>query len=198
MSIYIALLSRKTLVSGEKPGFRALSKGLIVLLCVEVVRQGVPDHGAVHSDLISPYYSHTRLTALFPGLPGWAVTRKVKPIWILLKQETVSGSGISWAICKSAPRSRQKTTPTPHHSKKFFTGRMPFLPPNQQRQSTEGKPQPDKHHTFTVYTHKMGDHTWPLILVWRRFTPHTPSGVQEPYFDNTTGHAVMHRMVTLS
>ena len=23
-------------------------------------------------------------------------TRKVKPIWILLKQETVSGSGISW------------------------------------------------------------------------------------------------------
>ena len=34
-------------------------------------------------------------------------TRKVKPIWILLKQETVSGSGISWAICKSAPRSRQ-------------------------------------------------------------------------------------------
>jgi len=26
-------------------------------------------------------------------------TRKVKPIWILLKQETVSGSGISWTIC---------------------------------------------------------------------------------------------------
>jgi len=33
-----------TLVSGEKPGFQALSKGLIVLLCMEVVRQGVPDH----------------------------------------------------------------------------------------------------------------------------------------------------------
>ena len=48
----------------------------------------------------------------------------------------MSGSGISWAICKSAPRSRQITTPTPHHS--VFTGRMPFLPPNQQRQSTEG------------------------------------------------------------
>jgi len=38
-------------------------------------------------------------------------------------------------ICKSAPRSRQITTPAPHHS--VFTGRMPFLPPNQQRQSTE-------------------------------------------------------------
>jgi len=49
------------------------------------------------------------------------------------KQETVSGSGISWAICKSGPCSRQITTPAPHHS--VFTGQMPFLPPNQQRQS---------------------------------------------------------------
>jgi len=40
-------------------------------------------------------------------------------------------------ICKAAPRSRQITTPAPHHS--VFTGRMPFLSPNQQRQSTEGK-----------------------------------------------------------
>jgi len=34
----------------------------------------------------------------------------------------------------------QITTPVPHHSVfSFFKGRMPFLPPNQQRQSTEGK-----------------------------------------------------------
>ena len=46
----------------------------------------------------------------------------------------VSGSGISWAICKSAPRSRQITTPAPHH---LFL--QAFLPLNQQRQSTEGK-----------------------------------------------------------
>jgi len=39
-------------------------------------------------------------------------------------------------LCKSAPRSRQITTPAP--TTQFFTGRMPFLPPNQQRQSTEG------------------------------------------------------------
>ena len=49
----------------------------------------------------------------------------------------MSGSGISWAICKSASRSRQTTTLASHHS--VFTGRMPFLPPNQQRQSTEGR-----------------------------------------------------------
>ena len=53
--------------------------------------------------------THTRLTALCPGLPGWAGTRKVEPIWTLLKQEAVSGSG--WGIC-----SRQITTPAPHHS----------------------------------------------------------------------------------
>jgi len=32
-----------------------------------------------------------------------------------LEQETVSGSGIIWAICKSAPHPRQITTPAPHH-----------------------------------------------------------------------------------
>jgi len=47
-------------------------------------------------------------------------------------------SGISWTICKqSAPRFRQITTPTPHHS--IFTGRMLFLTPDEQCQSTEGK-----------------------------------------------------------
>jgi len=61
-------------------------------------------------------HTHIRLTALCLGLPRWAGTTKVKPIWILLKQETVSGSGISWAICKFAPRSRQITMPVPHHS----------------------------------------------------------------------------------
>ena len=47
----------------------------------------------------------------------------MKPIWILLKQETVSGSSISWAICKSAPRSSQMTMPASHHSVDLI-GRM--------------------------------------------------------------------------
>ena len=82
-------------------------------------------------------HTHTHLTAICPGLPGSASTKKVKQIWILLEQETVSGSGISWAICKSALYSRQ--IPRQHTTTQFFTGRMPFLPPNQQRQSTEGR-----------------------------------------------------------
>jgi len=54
VNLYTAIITKvsnalNTLVSGEKPGFQALSKGLIVLMCTEVVRQGLPDHGAVHS-----------------------------------------------------------------------------------------------------------------------------------------------------
>jgi len=90
--------------------------------------------------------SHTRLTALFSGTPNWAGTRKVKPLWILLKQETVSGSGISWDICKSAPHSRQSHQ---HPTTQFFTGRMLFLLPNQRHQSTEGKNSVIATHTHT-------------------------------------------------
>jgi len=57
VSIYIALLpctkvsnALNTPVSGEKPSFQVVSTGLIVLLCADVVRQRVPDHGAVHSE----------------------------------------------------------------------------------------------------------------------------------------------------
>ena len=44
-------------------------------------------------------------------------TREGKTNLDLLEQEIVSGSGISWAICKSAPRPRQVTTPASHYSR---------------------------------------------------------------------------------
>jgi len=37
-------------------------------------------------------------------------------------------------VCTSLQTDNHASTP----QLKFFTGRMPFLPPNQQRQSTEG------------------------------------------------------------
>ena len=77
---------------------------------------------------------HTCLMALFPGLPGWASTRKVKPIWILLKQETVSG--ISCAICKSAPCSRQITTPATHHSVFYRPDALPAAQPTASKHWT--------------------------------------------------------------
>ena len=75
----------------------------------------------------------TRLTALCPGLHMWAGTRKVKLIWILLKQETVSGSGISWAICKSARCSRQITMPAPHHSVFYRPDALPAAQPTASK-----------------------------------------------------------------
>ena len=78
-------------------------------------------------------WQQTRLTALCPGLPGWAGTRKVKPIWTLLKQKTVSGSGISWAICESTPRSRQITTPAPHHSVFYRPDALPAAQPTASK-----------------------------------------------------------------
>jgi len=78
-------------------------------------------------------YTHTRLTALCSGLPWWAGTRKEKPIWILLKRETVSGSGISWAICKSAPHTRQITTPAPLHSVFYRPDALPAPQPTASK-----------------------------------------------------------------
>jgi len=42
----------------------------------------------------------------------------------------VSGSGISWAICKSASRSRQITTPVPHDSSFLQAGYSSCRPTN--------------------------------------------------------------------
>ena len=74
-------------------------------------------------------HTHAHLTALCPRLHGWVGTRKVKPIWVLLKQETVSGSDISWAVCRSAPRSRQITTPARHNSVFYRPDALPDAQP---------------------------------------------------------------------
>ena len=77
--------------------------------------------------------ARSRSTPFCPELPGCAGTRKVKPIWILLKQETVSGSGISWAVCKSAPRSRQTTIPAPHRSVFYRPDALPAAQPTASK-----------------------------------------------------------------
>ena len=55
-----------------------------------------------------------------------------------MKQETVSGSGISWNEHMQVCTLLQTDNPANTPPLSFFTGRMPFLSPNQQRQSTEG------------------------------------------------------------
>jgi len=45
----------------------------------------------------------------------------------------VSGSGISWAVCKPAPRSRQITTPAPHHSVFYRQDALPAAQPTASK-----------------------------------------------------------------
>jgi len=105
----------------------------------KVLQYGIP----VVKDKVYNIYTHTTVLLLFWNLSGttWVSsyqkgkTRKVKTNLDLLEQEIVGGSGICWAIYKSASHPRQ---PCQHPTTQFFTGRMPFLPPNQQCQSTEG------------------------------------------------------------
>ena len=49
----------------------------------------------------------------------------------------MSGSGISWAICKSAPRCRQITTPAPHHSV-FLQAGCPSCRPTNSVKALKG------------------------------------------------------------
>ena len=80
----------------------------------------------------SLYYTHTHLTALCPGLPRWAGTN--------LDFTEARDSEWQWhqlghmQVCTSLQTDNHASTPPLC----FFTGRMPFLPRNQQRQSTEG------------------------------------------------------------
>ena len=85
----------------------------------------------VWSAVLHPYIH--LFNSSFPGLPGWASTRKVKTIWILHCQMTVSGSGISLAVHKSAPSSRQITTPAPHHSVFYRPDALPAAQPTASK-----------------------------------------------------------------
>jgi len=76
------------------------------------------------------------LNGHFPGEPGLAGTR-VSPIWIVLELRVMKVLVTSRAVRRAKLHSNlnhQQTSQQPV----FFTGRMPFLSPNHQYQSTEG------------------------------------------------------------
>ena len=81
-----------------------------------------------NSSFLAHKHTHT-FNGPLSGTTQVSWYQKVKPIWILLEQETVSGSGISWAICKSTHRSRQITTPAPHHSVFYRPDALPAAQP---------------------------------------------------------------------
>ena len=86
----------------------------------------------------------------FSGTTQVSWYQKGKPIWILLKQETVSGSGMTWAICKSALCSRQITTPTPHQSVFYRPDALPAAQPTASKH-WRGRRRRSKVHSSLIF-----------------------------------------------
>jgi len=80
-------------------------------------------------------YSHNihTLNGLFSRTTWVSRHQKGKPFWILLKQEMMGGWTMQ-TICTTLQTDHHASTPSLN-----FMGWMPFLTPNQQCQSTEGK-----------------------------------------------------------
>jgi len=86
---------------------------------------GRPLHGHAGSDnTVCGLDTHTHTPVQW-----WAGTRKVKLILILLKQETVSGNGISWAMYTVSEKKQDTkllpiTSPNVTDFQNSFTGRL--------------------------------------------------------------------------
>ena len=94
-----------------------------------------------HSVLIQQQIitTHTHTTIL---RPSWILSGTIHVSWHqkaktdldILEQEIVSGSGISWAICKSAPWPRHITTPASHNSVLYRPDALPAAQPTASKQ----------------------------------------------------------------
>jgi len=79
------------------------------------------------------HHTHNCFTTLFPGAPGWAGTRR-KLLDFMVQGKINRGRHTDHPDgCHSIRTKQCPPPPSP-----ISTGRMPFLLPNQQRQSTEG------------------------------------------------------------
>jgi len=78
-------------------------------------------------------HTHTRLTALFPRLPGRYQKGKTNLDFTEARDSGWHQLGHMQVCISLQTDNHASTSPL-----SFFKGRMPFLPPNQQRQSTGG------------------------------------------------------------
>ena len=120
---------------------------------------------AIHTSL---GHTRTHLTALFPGL-DFTEARDSEWQWHQLG---------NMQVCTWLQTDNHSSTPP----LSFFTGRMPFLPPNQQRQSTESK----KVWKTTEGMQYIRVSEW--IFIIRRRTAVVPPDTQQIILHTTTFH----------
>jgi len=106
--------------------------------------------------------------SLFPGQSGWAGTRKVNHSGFYWSERWWGSSGISWTICKSsAPRTRQITTPVPHHS--VLQAKCPSCCPTNSVKALKAKTKmydnfnPDDHVFYNQPWHSL----WSPYGIWQ-------------------------------
>ena len=83
-----------------------------------------PAHTRTHTQPFNGFWSRTTQVGRY---------KKKSFLWILVEQGKIMEAG------RVGASPTKLTAPHPDNLPKFFTGRMHFLPPNQHRQSTEGK-----------------------------------------------------------
>jgi len=88
-----------------------------------------------HIYISKPHHHHNRFTILFSGPPWWAGARK-ELLDLTTQGKIKKGRYTDHPARRHSIQTNQCPSPPSPHI--FFTGRMPFLPPNQQHQSTEG------------------------------------------------------------
>jgi len=106
------------------PGSKAVKRSLLLLLLCYFLDTGLPRSSW-------KTHTHTRLTALSPGLPGCKTKLDFTEARVSEWQWHQLGH---MQICISLQTDNHAST----LPLKFFAGRMPFLSPSQQRQCTEG------------------------------------------------------------
>ena len=113
---------------------------------------------------------------------------------------TVSGNGISWAICKSASRSRQIIMPVPTTQVFYWSD---TLTPNQQCQSTEGiSKQLDINNdnvtdALAPYLWSPQSTSWHVTTIYRNADMHCamgPHGFGKTFLHNNNSNNSNHRV----
>jgi len=87
----------------------------------------------LHFSYPQPHTHHNHLTALFPGSAGSADARR-ELLDFMVQGKISRGRHTNYPVGRHSIRTNQ----CPPWLSSHFTGWMPFLPHNQQCQSTEG------------------------------------------------------------
>ena len=103
----VECISWHSVITGEQQGHQFLHTEPQLVFSTSFALFTSNDHSTLHNY----YYNHFTAPWILSRTTQVSRYQKGKTNLDLLEQETVSGSGISWAICKSAPHPRQATTP---------------------------------------------------------------------------------------